>query len=127
MQRRSSKATSLLKVGNLYQASTTLGLEPVSIIHYTWPESSIKRPTPNSLAPQRHVNWPVIYLESSYKIMDLVSAALPQYLRCNSGMYMQLFDILTSQFISFCSSSSHSSSTFFPFFFPSEAISFTRD
>ena len=53
LQRRSSKVLekrslkSLLKVGNLYQASTTLGLEPVSIVHYTRPGSSIKRPTPN--------------------------------------------------------------------------------
>ena len=38
---------SLLWVGNLYQLSTTLGLEPVSIIHYTRPGSSIKQPTPN--------------------------------------------------------------------------------
>ena len=47
--------------------STTLGLEPVSIIHYTRSGSSI----PNYLATQRHVNWPVVYPESSYKIMDL--------------------------------------------------------
>ena len=94
LQRRSSKVLekrslkSLLKVRNLYQASTTLGLEPVSIVHYTRPGSSIKRPTPNYLATQRHVNWPVVYPESSYKIMDPVSAALPpkssKNLRCNS-------------------------------------------
>ena len=60
---------------------TTLGWEPVSIVHYTRPGSSIKRPTPNSLATQRHVNWPVVYPKSSYKIMDPVSAALPQNLR----------------------------------------------
>ena len=53
LQRRSSKVLekrsikSLLWVGNLYQSSTTLGLEPVSIVHYTRPGSSIKRPTPN--------------------------------------------------------------------------------
>ena len=87
LQWRSSKVLekrslwSLLKVGNLYQASTTLGLEPVSIVHYTRPGSSIKRPTPNYLATQRHVNWPVVYPKSSYKIMDPVSAALPQNLR----------------------------------------------
>ena len=40
----------LHKVGNLYQSSTTLGLEPVSIIHYTRPGSSINQPTPNLLA-----------------------------------------------------------------------------
>ena len=51
LQQRSSKVLekrslwSLLKVGNLYQASTTLGLEPVSIVHYTRPGSSIKQPT----------------------------------------------------------------------------------
>ena len=87
LQRRSSKVLekrslwSWSKVGNPYQASTTLGLEPVSIVHYTRPGSSIKRPTPNYLATQRHVNWPVVYPESSYKIMDPVSAALPQNLR----------------------------------------------
>ena len=32
---------------DLYKLSTTLGLGPVSIIHYTRPGSSIKRPTPN--------------------------------------------------------------------------------
>ena len=37
----------LLEVRNLYQTSTTLGLEPVSIVYYTRPGSSIKRPTPN--------------------------------------------------------------------------------
>ena len=48
LQRRSSKileessAKSLLEVGNLYQSSPTLGLEPVSIVHYTRPGSSIK-------------------------------------------------------------------------------------
>ena len=45
LEKRSLK--SLGKVGNLYQASTTLGLEPVSIVHYTRPGSSIKQPTPN--------------------------------------------------------------------------------
>ena len=87
LQRRSLKVLekrslkSLLKVRNLYQLSTTLGLEPVSIVHYTRPGSSIKRPTPNYLATQCHVNWPVVYPKSSYKIMDPVSAALPQNLR----------------------------------------------
>ena len=53
LQRRSSKVfekrslKSLLWVRNLYQSSTTLGLEPVSIVHYTRPGSSIKRPTSN--------------------------------------------------------------------------------
>ena len=61
--------------------STKLGLEPASIVHYTWPGSSIKQPTPNYLTTQCHVNWPVVYPESSYKIMDPVSAALPQDLR----------------------------------------------
>ena len=61
--------------------STTLGLEPLSIAHYTRPGSSIKRPTQNYLAAQRHVNWPVVYPVSSYKIMDPVSAALHQNLR----------------------------------------------
>ena len=45
LEERSTKR--LLEVGNLYQLFTTLGLEPVSIIHYTWPGSSIKQPTPN--------------------------------------------------------------------------------
>ena len=85
LQRRSSKVlekrslTSLLYVWNLYQPSTTLGLELVSIVHYTRPGSSIKRPTPNYLATQRPVNWPVVYTKSSYKIMD--PAALPKYFR----------------------------------------------
>merc|ERR1719245_112013 len=57
------------------------GREPVSSVHYTRPGTSIKQPTPNYLATQRHVNWPVIYPKSSYKIMDPVSAALPQNLR----------------------------------------------
>ena len=53
LQQRSSKILEerstkrLLEVGNLYHSFTTLGLEPVSIIHYTRPGSSIKRPTPN--------------------------------------------------------------------------------
>ena len=57
LQRRSLKVLetrslkSLLKVWYLYQVSTTLGLEPVSIVHYTRPGSSIKRPIPNYLAP----------------------------------------------------------------------------
>ena len=58
-----------------------MGWEPVSIVHYTRPGSSIKRPTPNYLATQRHVNWHVIYPKSSYKIMDPVSAALNENLR----------------------------------------------
>ena len=47
LQRRSSKVLekrslmSLLKVGNLYRSSTTLGLEPVSIVHYTRLETGI--------------------------------------------------------------------------------------
>ena len=53
LQQRSSKILEehstkrLLEVRILYQSFTTLGLEPVSIIHYTRPGSSIKRPTPN--------------------------------------------------------------------------------
>ena len=53
LQRRSSKILEerstkrLLEVGYLYQSFTTLGLEPVAIVHYTRPGSSIKRPTPN--------------------------------------------------------------------------------
>ena len=53
LQQRSSKILEerstkhLLEVGNLYQSFTTLGLEPVSIVHYSRPGSSIKRPTPN--------------------------------------------------------------------------------
>ena len=49
-QRRSLKVLkknslkSILKVGNLYLPSTTLGLEPVSIIHYTSPGSIINHP-----------------------------------------------------------------------------------
>ena len=38
---------SLSWVGNLYQLSTILGMEHVSIVHYTRPGSSIKQPTPN--------------------------------------------------------------------------------
>jgi len=33
--------------------------EPASIVHYTWPGYIIKQPTPNRLATQCHVNWPV--------------------------------------------------------------------
>ena len=46
LQRRSSKVLEkrsfkrLLYVGNLYQPLTTLGLQPVSILHYTKPVSS---------------------------------------------------------------------------------------
>ena len=53
LQQRSSKileehsVKTILQVVNLYQLSTTLGLEPVSIIKYTKPGSSIKRPTTN--------------------------------------------------------------------------------
>ena len=68
-----------------------IGWEPVSIVHYTRPGSSIKRPTPNYLATQRHVNWPVIYPKSSYKIMDPVSAALPKNLRCSSGLHHEAY------------------------------------
>ena len=45
LEKRSLKC--LLWVGNLYQSSSTLGLEPVSIVHYTRPGSSIKQPSPN--------------------------------------------------------------------------------
>jgi len=51
------------------------------IIHYTRPGSSIKRPTPNKLATQNHINWPVVYLKSSFKINDTVLAAFPQNLQ----------------------------------------------
>ena len=37
----------LLQVRRLYQPSNTLGLEPISIVHYTRPGSSIKQPTSN--------------------------------------------------------------------------------
>ena len=57
------------------------GREPVSSVHYTQPGSTIKRPTPNYLATQCHVNKPVVYPKSSYKIMDPGPAALPQNLR----------------------------------------------
>ena len=54
----------------------------VSLTFQLWPpawlRSRIKRPTPNQLATQRNVNWPVVYPESSNKIMDPVSVALPQ-------------------------------------------------
>ena len=33
------------------------------------------------LATQRHVNWPAVHPESSYKIIDPVSVAPPQNLR----------------------------------------------
>ena len=39
---------------------------------------SIKQPTQIKLAAQYHVNWSVIYPESSYKIMDPVLVALSQ-------------------------------------------------
>ena len=42
-------------VGGLCKEST-IGQEPVSIIHYTRPGSSIKWPTPNKFATQRNVN-----------------------------------------------------------------------
>ena len=71
---------SLLQVGNLNQPSTTLGLEPVSIVHNTRPISSIKQPNPNLLVTQPHVNWPLVYPKSSYKIIDPVLAALPKIL-----------------------------------------------
>ena len=70
LQRRSSKVLekhSLFQVGNLYQLSSTLGPEPLSIVHY---RSSIKQPTPNYLATQHHMHWPVVYPKISYKIMD---------------------------------------------------------
>ena len=41
-----------------------MGREPVSINHYTRPGSSIKRPTPNWLATQCHVNWPKVATKS---------------------------------------------------------------
>ena len=41
LEERSTKH--LLEVGNLYQSFTTLGLEPVSIIHYTRPGTCINR------------------------------------------------------------------------------------
>ena len=58
-----------------------MGLESVLTIHYNRIESSIKQPTLNKLASQRHVNWLDIYPKSSYKIMNPVSAALPKNLR----------------------------------------------
>ena len=50
------------------------GWEPVSLIHYTMPGSSIKQPTHNHEATICHVNWPVVFPESCYKIMDQVSS-----------------------------------------------------
>ena len=69
---------------------STIGPEPVSIIHYTRPGSSIKLPNPNLLAIQRHLNWPIVYPKSSYRIMDPVQCQQPspkssKKLRCNSG------------------------------------------
>ena len=43
-------------VGGLCKESP-IGQEPVSIIRYTRPGSSIKWPTPNKFATQRNVNW----------------------------------------------------------------------
>ena len=50
--------------------STTLGLYPVSS----------SPPQTNWLHNAMYVNWPVVYPESSYKIIDAVSLALPQNL-----------------------------------------------
>jgi len=75
-----------------------IGHEPVSIIHYTRLGSSIKGPTQNHEATQCHVNWPVVYFESSYKIMDPVSAALPKNLRCNSGLLYQFKSVVEMGF-----------------------------
>ena len=58
-----------------------IGREPVSLVHYIKPGSSNKWPTLNYLASQCHVNWGVVYLDSSYKNIEPVSAAFPQNLR----------------------------------------------
>ena len=68
--------------------------EPVSIVHYTRPgtcinrqlhKAWIKRPTPNYLAAQCHVNWPALYPESSFKIMD------PVYQRPSPKIFKRIF------------------------------------
>jgi len=78
--------------------STTQGLEPVSIIYYTRLGSSIKQTTQNYEATQHHVNFCVIYFESSYKNMDPVSAALPKNPRCNSGLLYQFKSVVEMGF-----------------------------
>ena len=96
LQRRSSKILEerstkhLLEFGNLYQLFTTLGLEPVSIIHYTRPGSSIKRPTPNLLATQCHLNWPVVYPKVATKSLiqyQRPSLKIFEDLCCNSDFH----------------------------------------
>ena len=57
--------------------STTLGLEPVSIVHYNRPGSSIKQPTQNLLASKCHV----IGLTFTLKV---ATKSWTQYLRCNT-------------------------------------------
>jgi len=79
----------------MHQLSTTLGLESVSIIHNT---RQYQAAQPNYKATQCHVNWPVVYFESSYKIMDPVSAALPKNLRCNSGLLYQFKSVVEMGF-----------------------------
>ena len=67
---------------NLYQLSTTLDLDIVTVAHCTRPGSvSRSPPQTNYLAKLCHVNWPVVYPKCSFKIMDPVSVALPQNLR----------------------------------------------
>ena len=72
LQRRSSKV-----LERLCKDFLIVGWETVLIVHYTRPGSSIKQPTPNCFTTQRHVNWPVVYPKSSYKIMDPVSSSTP--------------------------------------------------
>ena len=50
----------------VYQSFTTLSLDPVSI-----------SPLKTKEATLLHVNWPVVYHESSYKIMDPVTSIPP--------------------------------------------------
>ena len=76
LQRRSSKVfdkcslKSFLWVGNLYQSSTTLGLEPVSIIHYTRPGTCINCPL--------HYAW--IKYQAAHP--ELISYIMPCKLAC---------------------------------------------
>ena len=68
-----------------HEPVSTLGLEPVSIVHYTNldPVSS-SPPKTNYLHNECQVNWSVVFAVFSYKIMDPVSAALPQNLQRSS-------------------------------------------
>ena len=107
MNQSCNEDSSKIFEGVIVKNQLIIDWEPVSNVHYTRYGSRIRQPTQNLLATKCHVNWPVVYPESSSKIMDPVSAALPQNLwrifvatleqiRITSFYWLQHFHLMSS-------------------------------